>query len=647
MRIARFSWAGAAIGLLLAPTVVRGQALPIDLELGYRFLDVSGSEETYRTQINERPGFVLRAFSLSTADLSGGTTYFDQLRINAADVGAGPAGAFRLQVGRHGDYLLRFAWRHSEPFSALAGFANPLMSQGVLVGQHTWDRKRNQFDVDLELLPGRVVTPIVGYSSNLLYGPGQTTYRVGEDEFRLQQDVRQSDQEVRAGVAFDAGPVSGHVLQGWRKYHATETLTLVPGAGAGNNPGPVLGQDQSLATFTRTSPTDVNTPTTHVFVRGLLNDHFQVSAFYMHANASGSASDQESLTGSLVSFQILRFFQGLQQSVSSRVDNAYWRAGGKIELRLTEGVDVLVQYTQRHSELDGEAIIDSLFLGTTTFTGIDPKDLKTLLNAQTLVERTDGTFETRLSAKGPGPFAVYGGFSLTKQDVTVAEDASEIVIPGGQSGDFARRINVVNAGLSFSMQGVSLGVDARLDDADQAILRTDYTRRTRVRARATFKPVAWAEIGGTGEWTNQTNVDPGIGYDGSMRNYTASLQVTPVTPVRLHGAYSKFKSDSTIPIRIPHTFGVADSVNAEDGDSWEAGAAITWAPVSVDGSWGRLENAGTSSYTIDRARVRVDVDVTMNAGLVGEWAHDRYRDTPLPASSFTANRYGVYLRWRP
>src|SRR5450755_2564914 len=99
MKIVRFSSLLAValwLALVLAPARARGEALPIDLEVGYRFLQLTGSEETYRTQINERPGFLVHAFSLSTADLNGETTLFDQLHIDAADVGAGPAGAFRL-----------------------------------------------------------------------------------------------------------------------------------------------------------------------------------------------------------------------------------------------------------------------------------------------------------------------------------------------------------------------------------------------------------------------------------------------------------------------------------------------------------------------------------------------------------------------
>jgi hypothetical protein len=197
------------------------------------------------------------------------------------------------------------------------------------------------------------------------------------------------------------------------------------------------------------------------------------------------------------------------------------------------------------------------------------------------------------------------------------------------------------------MAWVNLSGDVRYDDADQAILRTDYDKRTRVRARASLKPLSWATIGGTAEWIDQSNDEPGIGSDGKIRTYTADVRVTPVKALSLYAVYSKFKADSTIPVRIPQDFGVVDSVNSENGCAWDVGSTIAFAPVTLVGSYGRLVNTGTYPYKIDRGRVRLDIDVTKNAGIVAEWAYDRYRDTPLPIANYMAKRYGLYLKWRP
>src|ERR1700736_2118594 len=123
------------------------EALPYDLEIGFRILHVSGNEDMYRTQINERSGLLLRSFTLLTTDLGDGSAkLFDRLRVDASDLGVGPAGSLRVEADKSDLYRFRLGYRHSSAFSALPAFANPLLGQGIIAGQHTYDRTRNALD---------------------------------------------------------------------------------------------------------------------------------------------------------------------------------------------------------------------------------------------------------------------------------------------------------------------------------------------------------------------------------------------------------------------------------------------------------------------------------------------------------------------
>jgi hypothetical protein len=649
MRTFRSAFLVAALASVLVFTlgsagVARAQAIPFDIEVGYRFLDIIGSEESYRSQINEREGFLVRGFHLGTDGKTNGFPVIDHLRIDGSDLGAGPAGSLRLDAGLTGAYRLRLSYRHLDQFSALAGFANPL---GALTGQQTWDRTRNMVDVNLELLPGAVVTPLFGYTSNNLTGPGYTTTFVGQDEFRLAQDLKVHDQELRVGAGFHAGPFSGEVLQGWRRYRETEKDSLAPGAGAGNNPGTVLDKNLNLSSLTRSSVTDVNTPTTSVLLRGFATDVIQLIGFYVRANASADSTDQENLSGSLVSFPLTRFFTGLADSSSSRVQNTMWRVGGRLEWHVLDGIDVTGGFVRRHATWDGQDIVSSLFTGTTGFTGFTLADIQTILNAQTSVDRTEDVYDVQVAAKAFGPFGVRAGYSRIDQDLTVTEDKSEILVPGGQGGNFTRNINRIEGALTFGSGPFFAAAEASWDDANQAVLRTDYLTRNRERVRATWKGFPWLTIGATGLWVDQKNDTLGINSKGSSRQYTGDLTLTPVKAIRLHGAYSKLQADNTIPIRAPQDFSVLDSVNREDGQMWEAGLGLKLDRIAIDGFWSRFANEGSYEFRLYRGGARVDFDATAHVGLIGEWSIDRYLDYQISTSSFRANRYGVYLKWRP
>ena len=61
--------------------VARAQAIPFDIEVGYRFLTLSGSEESYRSQVNEHAGFLVRSIHIGE-DGSSSAFPIDRLRID-------------------------------------------------------------------------------------------------------------------------------------------------------------------------------------------------------------------------------------------------------------------------------------------------------------------------------------------------------------------------------------------------------------------------------------------------------------------------------------------------------------------------------------------------------------------------------------
>ena len=633
--------------LLLVPTGASGQAIPLELEIGYRFVDVDGNDDMYRSQINDREGILLRSLTFATGTVGG--SFVDSLRVDAFDLGAGPAGRFRLEAGKTGLYRLRVDYRRMEFFSALPAFANPLLDRGIIPGQHTYDRTRHLLDAEVEILPNATFSPIIGYSLNRYEGPARTTYDVGGDEFRLDSDLEDTEQEARIGVAFRTENISGRIVQGWRQFKETERLTLAPGEGAGNNAGPVLGTPVSITDFARDSRVRTNVPVTTAFLTGRFAGRVRIAAGYLRANSETQASETEDLTGNLVSFQISRFFRGLSEPISSRARNEQWRGHGRVEFEIVDGMDISAGYTQRHRELDGFALISSLFLDTLTFSGQDPRDLQRLIEANTALEKTEKIFDAAFDARNLGPVAVRVGYEQTDQDVRVTPDPEEIVVPGGQGGDFDRRIKSWTASANFRSGGITLGADYRNDRADDAIVRIDYIERDRYRVRAGWSLGDRLRLSANGEQVDVSNDDPGIGFDGRIRQYGGDLEGVPWKPLTLRFSASRFEARSTIPIRQPQNFSVIESRHREDGTWFEGGAALAFTRFRLEGALGRLENEGTFPFTIDRARARAEFDFTAHLSGILDWYNDEYSESPQDNGNlggFEASRYGVFLRFR-
>src|SRR6266545_3666752 len=283
-----------------------------EIEAGFRWTNISGNEDMYRTQINERNGFLIRAFTLHSAGTE--TSLVDHFRLDASDIGTGPAGALRLDTGRSGKYRLRLGYRRTNFFSALPEFANPLLDQGIIPGQHTYNRNRQLLDVDVDFLSFSKISPFVGYTLNRYSGPGTTTYHLGQDEFLLGQDLRNVDNEFRAGFGFSTANFSGSLTQGWRRFHDDETLSLVPGAENGNNAAPVLGRPITASGITRSSHNSGSTPLTNAYVTAAFDPHYKLVGNYVRFASKSDGNESESDTGAFASFALGRFFNGITES---------------------------------------------------------------------------------------------------------------------------------------------------------------------------------------------------------------------------------------------------------------------------------------------------------------------------------------------
>src|ERR1043165_7505168 len=212
-----------SLPLLVAASAALAQ-VPVEIEAGYRSAHVSGNEDMSRTQVNEKSGFLIRAFTLQTVGNEG--SLVDHFRIDGSDLGTRPAGALPPAAGATGKYRVRLGYRRTNFFSALPEHANPLLGQGIIPGQHTYDRNRQMLDVDVDFLSFAKISPFIGYSFNRYSGPGTTTYHLGQDEFLLGQNLTDVDHELRAGLGFNTSIFTGSITQGYRRFHDDESLLL-------------------------------------------------------------------------------------------------------------------------------------------------------------------------------------------------------------------------------------------------------------------------------------------------------------------------------------------------------------------------------------------------------------------------------------
>jgi hypothetical protein len=632
----------ASLSLLLLAAGASAEVIPFDLEIGYRFTSIDGNEDMYRSQINEDEGFLIRSFTMN----SGGHGLFEHLRIDVTELGAGPAGALRVEGGNNA-YRFNLRYRRADHFSALPRFANPFAEQGVIPGQHIIDRRRDMFDFDLEFLPGRRITPFVGYSRNQYDGPGQTTYTLGGDDFRLAQDLDETEDEFRVGAGFNLGRFYGQVTQGWRDFNTSETLTLATGAGAGNNPGSVLGRPITATQITRTNQIDGDAPFTNAFVVFQPVTRIKVIANYSRTSLDGEGPESETAVGSFVGFGIGSFFDRFTETVVSNPDNELTRYGARAEIGLTRNFEIVASYRTEDRELGGTALITTIFNNAVTFGGVNRGTITDIINAESSLNRQDDVFDIGLQGRAFGPLSFRLAWVRTDQDIDYSPDLEEIVVPGGQSGSYDRSVDGLDASVNFAQSGVMFGVAYRTENADNPIFRTDFLDRDRLRLRAGYRtPNDFLRVGLTAENVNSTNNQQDIRFDGDFRQFAGNVEVAPLRMLRVRASYSLFDAETSILFRRPESLVIDTSRHLEDGRGIEGGFSLSFARFLLDADYGTFENRGSLPFDFDRYRARVAYDFAANLGLAAEWLRDEYDENAFPLANFSADRFGIFLRWR-
>jgi hypothetical protein len=220
-------------------------------------------------------------------------------------------------------------------------------------------------------------------------------------------------------------------------------------------------------------------------------------------------------------------------------------------------------------------------------------------------------------------------------------------VPGYQGGTFARSVRRFDGSVSLNHLGATLLAEYRHETADQAVLRTDFTKRDRLRLRLSYALADTLRIGFHVTGVNLTNDGVGNDLDGRSRTYGGDVEASPWKGLRFRIGATRFENDSSLSILQPYDYSLGSSIHEERGTDLMGGLSYTLDPATFSMSVSRFENKGSYPFDIDRARLSVEVGFTKQIGLVGEWGYDSYQEPNRPSAAYDANRYGIYLRWHP
>lgn len=286
----------ATVGAVELPYSVSG-----DVTLGYRVVDVDGSDAKYREDYNYRQGFRLFDLNVDGVAKKPDESHLDRFHLQIDTPGNEPVSTFRLTASDRQLYDLRINFIRSKYYYEVPQlWQEPVAGDVRLDDLHTFNTLRWNGSADLTLRLPHVPTLFFGYRLYKVSGGARSTVLIpGGDTFQVSAPVDSVTNVGKVGTEFRALGTSFFLQQEYRRITRSfdQTGPLDP---QGVDPTDASTMSQWLAD----QPEHIDQPATTVRLRRALGERVDLTGayFYSHADLTSAASFYRNGTSDVPTF---------------------------------------------------------------------------------------------------------------------------------------------------------------------------------------------------------------------------------------------------------------------------------------------------------------------------------------------------------
>lgn len=626
------------------------------IEFGYRWRDVNGNENKYRSDLNYSDGLRVwdSSFFIEKKKDTGGI--FDEALVSTSGWGGDPSGMLRLNIERHGAYRFDANIRRVEYFNDLFNFVNFLQEPS---SQHNADIVHNFGDFDTVIFPESEKLRVrLGYSYNRNSGVAGYNHRAYGDEFGVESEVDAGSDDFRFGaegrwLGFNMGLNYGH------RDFRDRTKYFLPSPSLGNT---VTGNPR-LDTFNRIYPIDGDTDYVNYFLQRTFADRLDLTARVIYSSSDSLSSIDETFSGrNSTNQQTSDIFQMTAEAkrTQTRGDvGATWRATDRLRISNTFTFDDF-DIVGNNSTL----AVPTIRSATGAFVSAIPDN--DVNHHSTSYRRYSNLIEGDYQF-GPG-FSVHAGYRYTHREVrellieSDVDTATPVTAYTPKSSQ--NSTNTLIAGFKAKpTNNWSIFGDLEYGDTDNFFTRLGNNDITNYRIRSvasfdkfTFNVSAFAK---RNENPAEVTVDPTREFINEVRsrNFSASVDWEPTPQLLFSGGYTYQYVTSIADILVPLVSGQPNFPGVSEfyvRDSYYfIDAHLNFKRVSFFGSYRFDDDSGQGSRVTppaDSANIissypmqmhspefRVAIKLTRNIDWNFGYQYYKYEDVFTPVQNYNAH----------
>jgi hypothetical protein len=602
------------------------------IEVGYRWIPgMDGNFNAYRSVVNlgEGPKLLDADFTL----LNPSKLLFDRADVHATSWGGDPYNTLRVDIQKDKLYRLMADYRNIAYFNFLPSYADPTLNQGVLLNQNSYDTAIRTLHLQLDLLPGKWITPYLGFERNTQFGSGVTVFHTDQNDFPVASLYSDQTNAYHAGVRMELG-----------RYHLTleeggTTFKDDQGASdnqpnSGNVPGGFLGEPLSLSQMQEQYR--VRSNSTYTKVLGAANPYswLSVTGQFVYSRPHTDVNFAESSAGNFFSNDLFQFYNGNQDVLTGAANMPHTFGTVSVEFRPWKRLRI-VQYwnTERYHNTSNALLAENLLL-----TGSAP-----LTDQQLATDRlslNDSQEEIDVFYDVTSRLTLRGGYRYEWGNT----DLGAPILSGLTLETASLRRSIGIAGINFRLnQKLRIIADAEGSSSNNAFFRTSLEQYQKARIRASYDVISSLRFAADFSLLNNSNPDPSVKLDFSSRVESASLFWTPKNGKwgNLLLDYSRSAVSSNILYLVPQTLTPTPSIYKENAHALTAVVSIKW--FSFGGSL--FVSSGSRPTQYYQPLARFSLPLNKHVRWNTEWRYYSMSEAFYAFENFRSNQLMTSLRF--